>query len=59
MSCECEHKRLASEKDRIRRLAKAFAVSEGLTVVLYQTTDGTYSFGAENKGKLIEIITPF
>lgn len=42
MSCACEHKKLASEYERMRRLAKAAAVLNGKTVALYRNDDGTY-----------------
>lgn len=45
MSCACENKKLASDLDRIRRLAKALAIAEGKTVGIYINADGTYGFG--------------
>lgn len=62
MNCGCENRRLASEKERIRRLAKSFAEMEGTTVALYMNEDGTYGFLPVSKvtqNKIIEYITPF
>lgn len=42
MSCACEHKKLGSDLDRIRRLAKALAQMEEKTVAIVQNGDGTY-----------------
>ncbi|MCF0219321.1 MAG: hypothetical protein HUK14_06025 [Muribaculaceae bacterium] len=44
MSCACENKKIGSDLDRIRKLAKAFALTEQATVVLFQNQDGTYGF---------------
>ncbi len=44
MSCACEHKKMDSDLDRIRRLAKAFAKMEQTTVAIVGNEDGTYSF---------------
>lgn len=44
MSCACEHKKLGSDLDRIRKLAKAFAQMEQKTVAITQNDDGTYGF---------------
>ena len=41
MSCACEHKKLASEYNRMWRLAKATAKLHEQTVALYQNEDGT------------------
>lgn len=46
MSCACEHKKMGSDLDRIRRLAKAFAQMEHKTVAIVQNNDGTYGFCA-------------
>lgn len=72
MSCACEHKKLGSERDRIRRLAKALAEIEGAIVGIYKRSDGTYGFttisddgqplhaDADATGKtIIEFITPY
>lgn len=55
------HKKLGQERDRIRRLAKAWAQSENEVVVLYQNTDGTFGFCAigETDKPIIEYITPY
>ncbi len=44
MSCACEHKKLGSDLDRIRKLAKAYAQMEQTTVAIVQNADGTYGF---------------
>ena len=46
MSCACEHKKLGSDLDRIRRLAKAYAEMEQTTVAIVRNSDGTYGFCA-------------
>lgn len=62
MSCACEHKRLGQQIDRIRRLAKAWAESEDMTVVIYKNYDDTYGFApitTEIDKPIIEYITPY
>lgn len=62
MNCECEHKRLASEIERKRRQAKAYARMEEKTVVLYSKPDGTYDFALstdEINYPIVEYITPY
>ena len=62
MSCGCENKRMASEYERMRRLAKGLAVMEGVTVVLYKNDDGTFYFAKvseEISKKIVEYITPY
>lgn len=61
MSCACEHKRLAEELERIRRLAKAYARVESATVVVFRNEDGTYGFCPcdENEKEIVEYITPY
>lgn len=61
MSCACEHKRLASEYDRMRRLAKAAAKLRGKTVALYKNDDGTYGFTTDTDSdkSIVEYITPY
>lgn len=62
MSCACEHKKLSSEIDRIRRLAKATAKLHGCEVVLYRNEDGTYNFADINTDidkPIIEIISQY
>lgn len=62
MSCGCENRRLGSEIERIRRLAKAFAKMEETTVMLIGNDDGTYGFLPINKETdktIIEFITPY
>lgn len=46
----------------MRRLAKALAVMEQETVVLYKNEDGTYGFSRisdESDKPIVEYITPF
>ena len=62
MSCGCENKRLGSELERARRLAKAFAIEQEITVALYRNEDGTYRFcpiDTEIDKTIIEYITPY
>lgn len=62
MSCACLHKKLGQEYDRIRRLAKGWAQSEGTTVAIYIKDDGTYGFDTisfEIDKPIVEYITPF
>ena len=58
MSCACEHKKMGSDLDRIRRLAKAFALMEQKTVAIVQNSDGTYGFCALS-GKITKPIIEF
>lgn len=44
MSCACEHKKLSSEYERMKRLAKACARLQEQTVGLYKNPDDTYAF---------------
>lgn len=61
MSCGCEQKKLASEYERMRRLAKATARLRGATVALYRNSDGTYGVATdlETDKPIIEFITPY
>lgn len=62
MSCACENKRMGQEIDRIRRLAKAWAIMEDTTVAIYRKDDGTYGFASISNeiGKpIVEYVTPF
>lgn len=62
MSCGCENKRMGAEIDRMRRLAKAWARMEDLTVAIYKNDDGTYGFASistEIVKPIIEYITPY
>lgn len=62
MSCACENKRMATERERIRRLAKAWARVEKETAVLYKKPDGTYNFApakSEIEHPIIEYITAY
>lgn len=61
MSCRCEHKKLMSDLERVRRLAKGCAILEGATVGIFQRKDGTYDFELADKTDkpLIEFITPY
>lgn len=62
MSCGCMNKKLGSERERIRRLAKAFAQMEGILVAVYRNDDGTYGFCPTDNDitkPIIEYITPY
>ncbi len=62
MSCACENKRMATERERIRRLAKAWAMVEKETAALYKKADGTFDFApakSEIKHPIIEYITAY
>lgn len=61
MSCACEHKRLASEYERMHRLAKATAKLQNKTVTLYKNDDGTYGFttDTETDKPIIEYVSPY
>lgn len=61
MSCACEQKRLSSEYERMRRLAKATAKLEHQTVALYKNNDGTYGFTTdiEIDKPIVEYISPY
>lgn len=62
MSCGCENQRMSSERERMRRLAKALAKMEDATVALYRNEDGTYGFAlasTEIKKPIVEYITPY
>lgn len=59
MSCGCENKKIASERERIAELAKKCAVMEQCIMELRLKDDGTYTFnrvGIEGYGKIIEYI---
>lgn len=47
MSCACENKKMASEYDRMYRLAKMTAELHDQTVVLYKNEDGTYGVSTD------------
>lgn len=62
MSCACMNKKLGSELDRFRRLAKGYAKMEDATVAIYKNDDGTYGFSradVEIDKPIIEYITPY
>lgn len=62
MSCGCENKKMSREEERIRRLAKAWAVNEGETVALYINADGTYGFTSDleqSEITIVEFLTPY
>lgn len=61
MSCACEHKKMASEYERMWRLAKATAALEDKTVALYKNDDGTYGFtiDAEIDKPIVEFVSPY
>lgn len=53
---------MATERERIRRLAKAWAMVEKETAVLYKKADGTFGFApakSEIKHPIIEYITAY
>lgn len=57
MSCACQNKKLASELDRISRLARKMAIIEQCIYEVRKHDDGTYSFnkkGNGTKGKIVE-----
>ncbi len=62
MSCACENRRMGSDKERIRGLAKAWAKNEGKTVAMYKNADGTYGFMSAElviDKHIEEYITPY
>lgn len=62
MSCACEHKKMSGDLERIRKLAKAFALMEEKEVVIYRQSDGTYGFTCSNNEidkPIIEYISPY
>lgn len=62
MSCACENRKMASDLDRIRRLAKAFAKIEGADVAVLCNSDGTYSFqlaSLPTDKTIVEYVTPY
>ncbi len=62
MSCACENKRFGQEKDRIRRLAKAWAKMENKTAVIIKNEDGTYIFIPAPdtlRNDIVEYVTPY
>ncbi|ROT10438.1 hypothetical protein ED388_04775 [Muribaculaceae bacterium Isolate-007 (NCI)] len=61
MSCACEHKKMASEYERMHRLAKMTAKLHEKTVVLYKNVDGTYGFTTEveTDKTIVEYISPY
>lgn len=44
MSCACENKKMSSDRERIRTLAKKLAVVEQQTIAIIKNSDGTYDF---------------
>ncbi|MDE7440937.1 MAG: hypothetical protein K2M69_02070 [Muribaculaceae bacterium] len=53
---------MSREEERIRRLAKAWAVNEGETVALYINADGTYGFTSDleqSEITIVEFLTPY
>lgn len=56
------NRRIGQDLDRMRRLAKAFAQAEGVTVAIYKNGDGTYNFATVSyvsDKQIIEYITPY
>jgi hypothetical protein len=57
MSCACERKKIMSELEHVRELAKKLAIMEQSMVVIYKKADGTYSFALadeEIQGEIVE-----
>ena len=53
---------MSREEERIRRLAKAWAVAEQTTVAFYRKGDGSYSFAdasTEIEETILEYILPY
>ena len=61
MSCACEHKKMSSEYERMKKLAKTTARIHEQTVALYQNDDGTYDFTTDTEinKPIIEFISPY
>jgi hypothetical protein len=62
MSCACENRKLGTELERIRRLAKAYATEEQTDVAIYRREDGTYDFCEveQMNGKtIVELISKY
>lgn len=61
MSCACEHRKMAGEHERMRRLAKATAKLLDKTIALYKNDDGTYGFteDTEINKHIIEFVSPY
>lgn len=61
MSCACEHKKMASEYERMLRLAKATAILHEKTVALYKNDDGTYGFTTDTEidKTIVEFVSPY
>lgn len=62
MSCACENKKLSTDRERIARLAKALAVTEGEDTAVYLNEDGTYGFATvshANGKNIVEYKTPY
>ncbi len=61
MSCACEHIKMSSQYERMRRLAKVTAGIHGQTVALYQNEDGTYDFTTDTEidKSIVEFISPY
>lgn len=57
MSCSCIRKKIMSELEHVRELAKKLAIMEQTMVVVYKKADGTYSFapvGEDFEGEIVE-----
>lgn len=61
MSCACENKRLGEERERLYRLAKAFAKMENVTAVIFRKENGSLDFApaSDEIENIIEFITPY
>ena len=57
MSCACQNKKLASELERISKLARKMAIIEQCVSEIRKHSDGTYSYnklGYGSKGEVVE-----
>lgn len=62
MSCACEQKKLSSEYERMKRLAKAAAKLRDETVALCRNPDGTYRLAFPDEkltGEAVEYFSPY
>lgn len=62
MSCDCDNKRLGSDIERFRKLAKAWASMNDEAAVIYKNPDGTYGFTSisdEIEKPIVEYITQY
>lgn len=62
MSCACEQRKMASDLERTRRLAKGCARLEEKTFIIFKRDNGTYGFQPESEETdkpIVEYITPY